>query len=145
MLIGFLPYREMNMSSKDSMLNSRKRHVSNVSRMCYTQMRHHRADHLCIWKTIYGLKKDYLRLEKTIYGLEKTIYGLRKTIYGFEVISAELWVYFWSHDTLVTNQWSRIYEWRIYIAILYLPLRATYCIYSFEWITAKINSAQNLQ
>ena len=94
MLIGFLPYGEMNMSnidsikdyrlsfSLDSMLNSRKRHVRNASRMRYTQTRHHRAHHLRLWT-------DYLRLGKAIYGLKKTIYGLKKTIYGFEVISAE--------------------------------------------------------
>ena len=28
-------------------------------------------------KTIYGLKKDYLRLGKTIYGSKKSIYDLR--------------------------------------------------------------------
>ena len=82
MLIGFLPYGEMNMSNKDSMLNSRKRRVSNALRARYTQTRQHRAYPLRAWK-------DYLRLGKTIYGLKKTIYGLKKTIYGFEVISAE--------------------------------------------------------
>ena len=43
-LIFFLPYGDM--SSKDSMLKSRKQHVSNVSPVSYAQTLHHGADNL---------------------------------------------------------------------------------------------------
>ena len=76
-----------------------KRWVNNASGVHYTQMRHHSADHL-------HTLKDYLRIEKDYLWIGKTIYGLKKAIYSF--ISAEQWIYLWSHDALLPNQWTRI-------------------------------------
>ena len=86
-----------------------KRCIYIVSRVRYSQTRHHRANHLRAWTDYLRVEKDYLRLEKTIYGLKrlfttwkdylrlekdflrvkKTIYGLKKTIYGFDLVSSE--------------------------------------------------------
>ena len=53
-----------------------KRRVYSALRVRCTQTRHHRANHLRVWKDYLRVEKDYLRLEKTIYGLKKTIYGI---------------------------------------------------------------------
>ena len=59
-----------------------KRRITSASSARYAQTRHHRPDHLYAWKDYLRLEKDYLRLGKTIYGLKKDYLRL-------EVISAE--------------------------------------------------------
>ena len=69
MLIGFSPYGEMDVFSKASMFDSRKRRVKNSGRTC----------------VIHKLAI----IARITYALEMTIYGLEKIIYGLEGIFAE--------------------------------------------------------
>ena len=59
-----------------------KWHVNSAWRVHYAETRHHRTDHLHAWKNYLRIEKDYLRLGKTMYGLKKDYLRL-------EVISVE--------------------------------------------------------
>ena len=61
---------------------------------------------------IYALEKTIYRLKKTIYGLERLFTTLKRLFMAWGH-SVEYLVYFWSHDALLTNQWTRIYECHI--------------------------------
>ena len=88
-----------------------KLYVNSAPRAHYTQMRHHCKDHLWAWNIIYGLKN-------TLYGL-KRLFTAWKRLFTTLTYSAEKWVYFWSHDALLSfNQSMNKNIWMVYTILV---------------------------